>query len=142
MPPKKQSQRPSTTPPAPPAPSPPSNGPTSPTDDLPLDRPSPTDPLPFARPLPRGVKDSGHRYTLAQRIQCLTLLTEGFPAAHVKEKTGVSERSQRAYSKEGVRSLVLIQIRTHVFLKHIWSMEYARGGQKRLHRNRRTRFFL
>lgn len=98
MPPKKQSRRPPST--TPPAPSPPSNGPTSPTDDLPLDRPSPTDPLPFARPLPRDVKDSGHRYTLAQRIQCLTLLTEGFPAAHVKEKTGVSERSQGAIRKK------------------------------------------
>ena len=98
MPPKEQLQhRPSTTPPAP---SPPSNGPTSSTDVLPHDRPFPTDPLPFARPLPRGVKDSGHRYTLAQRIQCLALLTEGFAAAHVKEKTGVSERSQRAIRKK------------------------------------------
>jgi hypothetical protein len=94
---KKQSQRPPTTR----ASSPPPNSPVSPTNVLPLDRPSsPTDPLPFVRPLPKGVKDSGHRYTLAQRIQCLTLLAEGCPAAHVKEKTGVSERSQRAIRKK------------------------------------------
>lgn len=51
-------------------------------------------------PYLKGVKDSGHRYTLAQRMQCLTLLAEGCPAAHVKEKTGVSERSQRAIRKK------------------------------------------
>jgi len=58
---------------------------------LPAQRPA----LPSQRPLPQGIIDHGHRYTLAQRIQCLTLLTEGFTAAEVEEKTGVKERSQR-----------------------------------------------
>jgi transposase len=45
------------------------------------------------------VKDVGHRYTLVQRVQCLTLLVEGFKAPYIKEKTGVSERSQRNIRK-------------------------------------------
>lgn len=52
------------------------------------------------RPLPQGVKDNGNRYTLAQRIQCLTLLAEGFPTADIERKTGVKERSQRYIRKK------------------------------------------
>jgi hypothetical protein len=100
---KKQPQRPpSTAPPAPSKSPPPSDRP--PSSAGPSSRPSPAGlssrPLPLARPLPQGVKDSRHRYTLAQRIQCLTLLAEGFPALHVKQKTGVSERSQRSIRKK------------------------------------------
>jgi hypothetical protein len=57
-------------------------------------------PSPFARPLPQGVSDHGNRYTLAQRIQCLTLLSEGFPPAHIEQRTGVKERSQRNIRKK------------------------------------------
>jgi hypothetical protein len=51
-------------------------------------------PSPPPRPLPQGVADRGHRYTTAQRIHCLALLAEGFPAAVVEKKTGVTARSQ------------------------------------------------
>ena len=107
---KKKSQRPAST--APSAPAPPAPAPTpaptpapapAPPAPVPLTSnrpPSPGDPVPFARPLPQGVKDSGHRYTLAQRIQCLTLVVEGFTPAYIKEKTGVGERSQRAIRKK------------------------------------------
>ena len=61
-------------------------------------------------------KTLGHRYTLAQRIQCLTLLAEGCPAAHVKEKTGVRERSQRAIygtcmCASGVKECLILYLR-------------------------------
>ena len=54
---------------------------------------------PQHRPLPQDV-DRGHRYTLAQRIQCLTLLAEGFSPATVEQRTGVKERQQRNIRKE------------------------------------------
>ena len=55
---------------------------------------------PPPRPLPRTTIDHGHRYTVAQRIQCLTLLAEGFSFAAVEEKTGVKERTQRNIRKK------------------------------------------
>lgn len=57
-------------------------------------------PSPPARPLPHGVVDHGNRYRLAQRIQCLTLLTEGVSPAHIEQRTGVKERSQRNIRKK------------------------------------------
>ena len=54
----------------------------------------PRRPSPPPRPLPQGVIDRGHRYTLAQRIQCLTLLAEGLSATVVEQKTGVKKRQQ------------------------------------------------
>jgi hypothetical protein len=56
--------------------------------DLPQ-RPSST------RPLPKDITDHGNRYTLVQRIQCLTLLAAGFSAAYIERTTGVKERAQR-----------------------------------------------
>jgi transposase len=61
---------------------------------------APQRPSPPPRPLPQGVIDRGNRYTLAQRIQCLTLLTEGFSAAQVEQRTGVKERQQRNIKKK------------------------------------------
>jgi hypothetical protein len=55
---------------------------------------------PPPRPLPQDAIDRGHRYTLAQRIQCLTLLAEGFSAATVEERTGVKEGQQRNIRKK------------------------------------------
>jgi hypothetical protein len=46
------------------------------------------------RPLPQGAIDRGHRYTTAQRIHCLVLLAEGYPAAAVEQKSGVKRRQQ------------------------------------------------
>lgn len=69
-----------------------SSRPSSPT-------PSFSGPPPFARPLPQDVKDVGHRYTLVQRVQYLTLLVEGFKADYIEQKTGVRERSQRNIRK-------------------------------------------
>ena len=38
-------------------------------------------------------------FTLVQRVQCLTLLVEGFKADYIEQKTDVSERSQRNIRK-------------------------------------------
>jgi hypothetical protein len=56
---------------------------------------APQRPSPSPRPLPQDIIDRGHRYTLAQRIQCLILLTEGFSAAETERRTGMKERQQR-----------------------------------------------
>jgi hypothetical protein len=55
---------------------------------------------PPPRPLPQGVVNHRYRYTLAQRIHCLVLLTENQSAAEIKRKTNVGERSQRNIRKK------------------------------------------
>jgi len=57
---------------------------------------------PPARPLPQHVPDNGNRYTLAQRVQVLTLWAEGFPPAYIEKKTDVKERSQRNIRKKAI----------------------------------------
>jgi hypothetical protein len=54
---------------------------------------------PPPRPIPQDIIDFGNRYSLAQRIQCLTLITEGFSSAGIERKTGVKERLQRNIKK-------------------------------------------
>ena len=51
------------------------------------------------RPLPADIPDNGHRYTLAQRIQCLTLIIEGFSATEIQRKCGVLPRTQKYIRK-------------------------------------------
>jgi hypothetical protein len=58
---------------------------------------------PPPRPIPQDIIDYGHRYTLAQRIQCLTLLTEGFSAAEIERRTGVKERQQRNIKRKAFK---------------------------------------
>jgi hypothetical protein len=58
---------------------------------------------PPSRPLPQGVVDHAYRYTLAQRIHCLVLLTEGFSAAIIEKKTGVKKRQQRNIRKKAYK---------------------------------------
>jgi hypothetical protein len=94
------------TPPARPPPNPPAEPPLPPPPAEPPRPPSPTaEPPPIepprsTRPLAQGVTDHGNRYTLVQRIQCLSLLAEGFPAAHIEQRTGVKERAQRYIRKK------------------------------------------
>jgi hypothetical protein len=57
---------------------------------------------PPARPLPQHVANNGNRYTLAQRVQVLTLWAEGFPPAYIEKKTDVKERSQRNIRKKAI----------------------------------------
>ena len=45
------------------------------------------------RPLPEDVADHGVRYSMAQKIQALTLLAEGFSTAAVQQKTGIPPRT-------------------------------------------------
>ena len=52
------------------------------------------------RPLPQSVADTGNRYTLVQRVQCLTLLAAGFTTAYMERMTGVKERSQQNIRKK------------------------------------------
>jgi DNA-binding NarL/FixJ family response regulator len=41
-------------------------------------------------PPPTQADNRGHRYTLVQRTQCLTLLAEGYSGKDIEEKTGIS----------------------------------------------------
>jgi transposase len=54
---------------------------------------------PPPRPLPRDVVDRGHRYTIAQRVQCLTLLAEGFSGREVEKRTDVKPSAQSHIKK-------------------------------------------
>lgn len=63
--------------------------------------PAPARSQPLAGPLPEENFDRGHRYTLAQRIQCLTLLVEGFPGREIERRTGVTPSSQSRIKKKG-----------------------------------------
>src|SRR5882672_10453420 len=47
------------------------------------------------RPLAQGVPDFGKRYSLAQRIHCLVLASEGFSSDDILIKTGVLKRMQK-----------------------------------------------
>jgi transposase len=49
---------------------------------------------PPPRPLPQGTVDHAHRYSLAQRVQCLTLLAEGYSGREIQARTGVIASSQ------------------------------------------------
>lgn len=51
------------------------------------------------RPLPADTIDHGIRYTIAQKIQALTLLSEGFSTAAVQQKTGVPPQTARRIRK-------------------------------------------
>jgi hypothetical protein len=57
---------------------------------------------PPPRPLPEGVIDRGHRYTLAQRIQCLILMAQGLSTTEVEQNTGVKKRQQYNIWKKAV----------------------------------------
>lgn len=50
---------------------------------------------PIERPLPEGVVDSGHRYSIAERVQALTYLSLGYKPRQVEELIGVKERTAR-----------------------------------------------
>lgn len=69
-------------------------------------RPNPTAPRtpPISPPLPQGVVHRGHRYSIVQRVQCLTLQAEGFSWRDIEAKTGVKQPAQsyikkRAYER-------------------------------------------
>ena len=51
------------------------------------------------RPLPQSVVDRGHRYGIAQRVQCLTLQVEGFLWKDIEAKTDVKQSAQSAIKK-------------------------------------------
>jgi hypothetical protein len=55
--------------------------------------------FPPARPLPQDATDNGNRYTLVQRVQCLTLIVEGRSGAYIEQKTGVKKRTQNYIKK-------------------------------------------
>lgn len=46
-----------------------------------------------ARPLPEDVVDHGARYSLAQRAQCVTLMSLGLPATETSKLCGIPARS-------------------------------------------------
>jgi transposase len=45
------------------------------------------------RPLPQDAVDHGARYSIAQKIQALTLISSGFTTKHAAKVTGMSERT-------------------------------------------------
>ena len=49
---------------------------------------------PAPRLVPQHVVKRGHRYSVAQRVQCLTLRTEGFSSKDIEKKSGVRQQSQ------------------------------------------------
>jgi len=51
------------------------------------------------RPLPQSVVDHGYRYSIAQRVQCLTLQAEGFSWKDIEVKTGVKQSAQSTIKK-------------------------------------------
>ncbi len=56
------------------------------------------------RPRPQDIIDREHRYTITQRVQCLTLLVEEFSGTDIEAKTEVKRSSQshikkRAYAR-------------------------------------------
>lgn len=57
---------------------------------------------PPTRPLPQNTVDHGHRYSLAQRIQALTLISEGFSTQFVEAKTGMKQRTQSDLKKKAI----------------------------------------
>ena len=54
---------------------------------------------PPVRPSPQDATDRGHRYTIIQRVQCLTLLAEGFSGRDIEKRTGVKP-SIKSYIKK------------------------------------------
>ena len=45
------------------------------------------------RPLPQDAVDHGARYSIAQKIQALTLISSGFTTKHATKVTGIPERT-------------------------------------------------
>ena len=59
---------------------------------------------PPTRPPPQDAVDRGHRLTIVQRVQCLTLLAEGYLGRDIEKRTGVKPSAQsyikkRAYDR-------------------------------------------
>ena len=50
---------------------------------------------PTARPLPEDIMYRGHRYSIAQRVQCVTLMSLGLPAAEASKLCGIPDHSCR-----------------------------------------------
>ena len=46
------------------------------------------------RPLPENTVDRGNRYSIPQRVQCLTLIAEGFSGRFIETKTGIKPSAQ------------------------------------------------
>ena len=79
---------------------PPRNTPSPPPPAPPAPAPSRRRNAPSVpRPIPQGTIDYGYRYSIAQRVQCLTLIVEGFSGADIKAKTGF-KRSAQSYIKK------------------------------------------
>jgi hypothetical protein len=55
------------------------------------------------RPLPQGTPDYGRRYSIAQRIQALTLMVEGFPWQHIQHRTGIPQVSQSNLKRKAIQ---------------------------------------
>jgi hypothetical protein len=77
--------------------------PTPQRNPLPPSSPPPPRPSPPPRPLPADVIDRGHRYTISQRVQCLTLLVEGFSQKEVEQRTGVKRPAQTYIKKRAFK---------------------------------------
>jgi hypothetical protein len=52
------------------------------------------------RPLPQNAVDHGNRFSIAQRVQCLTLIAEGFSGRDIEKKTGVKPSAQSYIKKK------------------------------------------
>ena len=57
-------------------------------------RPRRQHPPPLPRPIPEGVRDVGRRYSIAQRVQCLTLLALKIERKKIRELTTIPLQTQ------------------------------------------------
>ena len=62
--------------------------------------PPPPQPPPQVSPAESSTTRESTRHTLAQRVQCLTLLVEEFSEDYIQQKTGIPPRTQRYIKKK------------------------------------------
>ena len=82
---------------------------------------------PRPRPLPEDTVDHGHRYSIAQRVQCLTLIVEGFSGVNIELKTGVKPSTQSYIKKRAFERGFRPDIDPRILLHHI--EDGARSGR-------------
>ena len=68
-------------------------------NSTPPTRNTPSRPSQAPEPLPERDTTYGHRYNIAQRVQCLTLQTEEFSKTDIEKKTGI-KRSVQTYMRQ------------------------------------------
>jgi len=82
---------------------------------------------PTPHPVPQDFIDHGNRYSLAQRIQCLTLIVEGFSPADIEKKINVKPYTQQYLKKKAYERGFQSEVDPCI-LKH-YIIDKARSGR-------------